>query len=273
MNFSRYIILLVVSFLFVAGAHAQDSTYVYRDSSIMAPDSTEIREEVNSNDYEEDDSNSAVIYQDTSLRPNQSVLSKDSVESLKKLKAFAYAKNLDSLLYQYQKAQKSQQASERTSSSWLERFFSASATQYFFWVLGGIFIFFILYKLFFTQGFFQRAYAKTTVAEIADDPEGLSAAMDFSKLIAQALSVKDYRLATRYYYLQVLQKLSSKGLIEFAPDKTNHEYVTELAGKPYKKDFAALTRHYEYAWYGEFEISEQVFGAIQQKFKQLNSVL
>jgi hypothetical protein len=272
MSFYKYIILLLVPLFSVAGLKAQDTDYVYRDTSIVSPDTTINSDEINGVEYDEEDENS-IIYQDTALRQNQFVLNKDSVESLKRLKAFAYAKNLDSLLYQYQKAQKEKQVPTRNERSWLEVFFMASATQYFFWILGGLFIVFILYKLFFTQGFFLRAYAKATVSEIADEPPGLSATMDFTKLIAQAVSLKDYRLAIRYYYLQVLQKLSSKGAIEFAPDKTNHEYLAELNGKPYKKDFAALTRHYEYAWYGEFEIGEQVFSAIQQKFKQLNSVL
>jgi hypothetical protein len=96
---------------------------------------------------------------------------------------------------------------------------------------------------------------------------------DFSKLISMALANKNYRLAIRYQYLQLLQKMSLKGIIEFTPDKTNHEYVTELAGKSYKKDFAAITLQYEYAWYGEFEIDEHTYEKVQQVFKKLNNIV
>jgi len=137
--------------------------------------------------------------------------------------------------------------------------------------LAGVFFFFVLYKLFFTQGFFQRSYATTNVTVLADDTQNLSKTADYTKLIAGAISNKNYRLAVRYHYLQTLQKLSLKEIIQFASDKTNYQYVNELAGKPYKKAFASLTLSYEYVWYGAFEIDENIFSAIQNQFKQFNA--
>ncbi|MEO6723617.1 MAG: DUF4129 domain-containing protein [Ferruginibacter sp.] len=273
MSFYRSVILILLSLLFVVNATAQDNRYVYKDTSIVDADSVETNVVVADNSGDEAVETAAIVYADTSLRYNQLTLERDSVEALKKLKALAYAKNLDSLLYQYQKGRKVEESEAKSSGSWLSNFFGSALTQYFFWLLAGVFIIFILYKLFFTQGFFQRSYAKAKVLETVDEREALSAETDFSKLIAQALGNKNYRLAIRYHYLQLLQKLTQKGIIEFTPDKTNYEYVTELSGKSYKKDFAAITLHYEYAWYGEFEIDEQTFGAIQNKFKQLNNLL
>ena len=134
-----------------------------------------------------------------------------------------------------------------------------------------VFVSFILYKLFFTEGFFQKTYAKIKVNGMPDETEHLSGNTDYGKLINQAISVKNYRMAVRYHYLQSLQKLSSKAVIQFAPDKTNYQYVRELSGKTYKNAFASLTLHYEYVWYGEFEVDENIFNAIQNKFKQFNN--
>ena len=266
---------MLILLLFVVNTQAQDNGYVYKDSSILYADSvdTKLVETENQNDFEEYDDNAGEIYQDTSLRSNQLSLEKDSVEALKRLKAFAYAKNLDSLLYQYQKGKKAKQSAAKNKVSWVDSFFASSAIEYFFWALGILFILFILYNLFFTEGFFQRSYTKSKVTETTDESEKLSSVTDFSKLISMALASKNYRLAIRYQYLQLLQKMSLKGIIEFTPDKTNHEYVTELAGKSYKKDFAAITLQYEYAWYGEFEIDEHTYEKVQQEFKKLNNIL
>jgi uncharacterized protein DUF4129 len=273
MSFYRSVILVLVPMLFVVSASAQDNRYVYKDTSIVNTDSVVTNVVEAGTADEEDDQTSAVVYADTSLHINQLTIDKDSVDAIKRTKAFDYAKNLDSLLYQYQKSQKLKESEPKSSGSWLNSFFSSALTQYFFWMLAGVFIIFILYKLFFTQGFFQRSYTRAKVLESADEETALSSETDFSKLITQALNSKNYRLAIRYHYLQLLQKLTQKGIIEFTPDKTNYEYVKELSGKPYKKDFATITLHYEYAWYGEFEIDEQTFSAIQNKFKQLNNVL
>ena len=278
MNFYRaFISALVLSFCALY-MQAQDNGYVYRDSAIFNLDSVNAKlvdggEEAILNDYEEGEEDEEEIFQDTVLMDNKLVLEPDSVAALKRLKVFAYAKNLDSLLFEYQKAQLAKKPGENKDRSWVESIFLSPLTQYFFWILGGLFIGFILYNLFFTQGFFQKNYAKSGVAEVPAQAESLSANTDFSKLISQAISNKNYRLAIRYHYLQLLQKLSAKGIIEIAADKTNHEYVMELGGKPYKKDFATLTLLYEYAWYGEFEIDEQHFGSIQNKFKMFNTVL
>jgi hypothetical protein len=82
---------------------------------------------------------------------------------------------------------------------------------------------------------------------------------------------KIYRLATRYLYLQSIQKLNAAGAISFTADKTNSEYLNELTGKPYKPAFTSLTLNYEYVWYGEFLIEEPAFIQLQERFKKFNT--
>ncbi len=276
MTLYRPFILIVFTFLISVCAGAQDTGFVYRDPSIVGTDTLDPglsgtgEREKNVDEEEEDED---VIYIDTSLQHNGLAIRPDSVDRLKTQSALAYAKNLDSVLADHQRKQKAKAAKVSNKPSWLERFFLSGATMYFFWALAITFILFILYKLFFSEGFFQRTYKRSPVTVMGDEEANLAQATDFSSLISQAIHLKNYRLAVRYYYLQTLQKLSAKGQIEFAPDKTNYEYVQELAGKKFKDEFAALTLHYEYAWYGEFEITEQVFKAVQQKFTQFNTGL
>ena len=100
------------------------------------------------------------------------------------------------------------------------------------------------------------------------DEDDLSMTADYDKLIDQSITSKNYRLAIRYLYLKSLQKLTEKGAIIFAVDKTNYQYVRELSGKLYKNTFATLTLNYEYVWYGEFEIDQIIFFKLQTEFKQ-----
>ena len=270
MSFKKSVIsILLLSFCFLS-SKAQDN-YVYQDSSLVKPDSIAI------NSIEEkgigDDSEEKVsdVIPDTTLTNNKLTLEGDSIGVLKNSKPFAYAKNLDSLLKELQKKQQVENNIKPEPPSLLERIFSSRITSVIFWSLAVLFIVFILYRLFFTEGFFQRQYAKSNVIVLPEPEENLLVGADYTKLISQAVINKNYRLAIRYHYLESLQKLTRKGVIEFAADKTNYQYLRELAGKPYKNDFASLTLHYEYVWYGKFDVSETVFAAIQNKFKQFNT--
>lgn len=275
MIFPRILISCLFFFLCTATAGAQDKNYVYRDTSIVEVDSLERALAADEEPLEdtEESVEEEIVYIDTSLVHNGLTVDSDSLLRLKKQSAFAYARNLDSLLNEYQRRQKEESSKKRAEPSWLERFFLSSATMYFFWLVAATFIVFILYKLFFAEGFFQRSYKRSPVVILHEEAESLSQHTDFQRLINTAIQQQNYRLAVRYYYLQSLQKLAAKSLIEYAPDKTNFEYLRELSGKKFRNDFAALTLNYEYAWYGEFEITAPVFEKIQQKFKQFYSVL
>ncbi len=278
MIYYRAVISILAIFFCSFCVAAQDNNYVYQDTTILENDSIEAAagiielpkgEDAIVDDLEGDDDEYIV---DTTLKDNQLSIDPDTINALKSSTSFAYAKNLDSLLLAYQQAH-SKEVNQPRSRSLLERFFLSTLTKYFFWMLAVVFVAFVLYKLFFTEGFFQRSYAKTNVTRLEDESSELSTNADYAKLVALAVSKGNYRLAVRYLFLQTLQKLALKGLIQFASDKTNYEYVKELTGKSLKNDFAALTLNYEYVWYGEFEVDELIFNTIQHKFKQFNNAI
>jgi hypothetical protein len=268
MNCSKFFIVLYLVVFCTLHARAQDSDYVYKDSSVIIADSIATRAlivDMKRNNHSND--NSVV---DTVLRNKQLSIVNDSAEALKKTVAFAYAKNLDSILKAIQQQKNKQVAPAEVKTSWLEKFFFSPFTKVFFWTLAAFFIGFILYKLFFTQGFFQRQPVKSKVTVLPEEEDRLFSTKDYNKLITQAVANKDYRLAVRYHYLQTLQKLAAKGTIQFTADKTNYQYIREIFGKPYKDEFVSLTLYYEYAWYGRFEMNEVMFTTIENNFKQFN---
>lgn len=83
--------------------------------------------------------------------------------------------------------------------------------------------------------------------------------IDYGKRIAEALAEHNYRLAIRWHYLELLYTLDEKQLIAFVPYKTGMDYHNELAGKKLQGGFAALSRVYDYIWYGEFVINSDAY--------------
>ncbi|MEM7085790.1 MAG: DUF4129 domain-containing protein [Bacteroidota bacterium] len=92
---------------------------------------------------------------------------------------------------------------------------------------------------------------------------------DIKKLIAKALEQQDYRLAVRYYYLLILKKLSEAEIIEYMFDKTNNDYIAEIAPEKINRQFQKVTGLYDYIWYGNFEVTATDFSVAQETFDHL----
>lgn len=92
--------------------------------------------------------------------------------------------------------------------------------------------------------------------------------IDFDAAIDEAVSQQNFRLGIRLLYLQTLKQLTDAGRINYKPDKTNRQYVSELANTPLQPDFERLTRQFEVVWYGDFSVNERQFAAVQDEFKQ-----
>ena len=82
-------------------------------------------------------------------------------------------------------------------------------------------------------------------------------------------SKKNYRLALRYHYLELLKTLADKDIIEWNKNKTNSEIVHELRDRPFRDRFRSIALLFEYVWYGEFEISKTKFDEVRTDFLQL----
>lgn len=158
--------------------------------------------------------------------------------------------------------------------NWMGSFFQSPALRVILWILAAGFVLFILYRLFFAQGLFIRKTTSLKKTDTDDNgDEELPATGDFDRLARQAAASGNYRLAVRYHYLQVLHKLAGKNLLELSVDKTNYQYVRELSGTAFRDEFAALTLHYEYVWYGEFNIQEPVYNRIAGAFTHFDQKL
>ncbi|WP_275316621.1 DUF4129 domain-containing protein [Tenacibaculum bernardetii] len=102
------------------------------------------------------------------------------------------------------------------------------------------------------------------------DEESLIKEKDLPTLIKTAITNGNFKLATRYYYLLLLKKLSEKEHISWQQEKTNEDYIKELAtNKSLYKEFETLTHLYDYVWYGEFLIDKEKFLKAETNFKKV----
>jgi hypothetical protein len=89
---------------------------------------------------------------------------------------------------------------------------------------------------------------------------------DFLKLIESAIKNKDYKVAVRYFYLQMLKDLNTRKLITWKADKTNSDYIAEISSTKLKDKFSKTALIYEYIWYGDFLIQEDIFESARESF-------
>jgi len=95
--------------------------------------------------------------------------------------------------------------------------------------------------------------------------------INFTDEIEAAVQGKNYRKATRLFYLKSLKLLSDAGYIQWHIDKTNTDYRREISSKAIRDEFDYLSLAFEYVWYGEFEPTEETFLQTFDKFRSFNS--
>jgi hypothetical protein len=164
------------------------------------------------------------------------------------------------------------EAELKPRKSFLNSFFKSQWLKVFlFIILAVAIIWFLLagdFKLF-------RPQSKSIKHKKNEVPDQNVFETDFEHEISKAIAANDFSLAIRLHYLQLLKILSARKIIQYSPEHTNQDFVFQLRNSIYYKEFFALTRSFEYTWYGRFNVSESAFEKIQSNFisfkKQLGS--
>jgi hypothetical protein len=114
-----------------------------------------------------------------------------------------------------------------------------------------------------------------TVDSVEDDNVELQDifAISYQKEIDRAIGAGNLRLAVRLLFLQLLRQLSDKNLIQYKQDRTNFDYLLQVSQTNWYPQFFRLTRHYEYVWYGKFDIDTEQFDVIKKDFGSLGKQL
>jgi hypothetical protein len=253
---------------------AQDNNYLYKDSALMAEEAPAEETVAPVTEDEETATIAEERVQDSILYANELQLSKDSIQKLLQQEKLEPVTKLSQQLQRLKNNKKPKEEAKPAKDSWLEQLLTAELTKV---ILCCIAVFIVLYvtvKLFLARGVFSTSGKKAPAITVETQKEEMpTSANAFTALINAAKVNGDFRSATRWLYLQALMGLREKGVIEFASDKTNRQYLTEMAKAPYHPAFKQLTRQYEYIWYGNFSIAAQQFSQLEQDFVAFNKTV
>lgn len=258
--------------IFFGTVQAQEEKYDYYDTvstQQLPEDSADIEAD---DGYFLTDAELEMIVLDTSLFDNDLIISPDSVQKWKTAKSFDYIYYLDSLLKEKKNKEK-KVTTQPLPRKQIGNIFSLQIVKIVFWTAAGLFVLFILYKLFLTESILKKTSQSNKIPSPETSREDIAGPKDFNAMIQQASGSGQYRIAVRYHYLNTLYKLADGKIIEMAPDKTNYQYVKEINNPSYKNSFASLTLIYEYVWYGEFSIDENIYCKINDQFFSFNKAI
>jgi hypothetical protein len=117
---------------------------------------------------------------------------------------------------------------------------------------------------------FRKPPQKTSREEVVEED---IFEIDYDKAIKDAIASGNFRVAVRLGYLQLLKELSERNIIRYSQQLTNSDYVMQLYGTNYYPDFFRITRHFEYAWYGGFNVSSAAYEKISSDLGHFKSKL
>jgi hypothetical protein len=175
--------------------------------------------------------------------------------------------------YKEQEQEKESDNSYNSSSSGSSSV-DIGAFKYVLYVLMFALVVFIVIKLF--GNFKNNSAVESKVVEIdaLHEIEERMHEIDLEELLKQALEARNFRLALRLNFLIIIKLLSQSGKINWAKEKTNWEYHTELQDKLLADQFKEIIQNFELFWYGEhtfteldYHSSEPVYRALQKKLK------
>lgn len=93
--------------------------------------------------------------------------------------------------------------------------------------------------------------------------------INLDDLLKEAIAKKDYRIALRLNFLIIIKLLTQKGRINWAKEKTNWEYYSELNDKLLADRFREIIQSFEAVWYGEQNLTESQYYQIEPIYKSL----
>lgn len=254
----RYLHLFLFLFFFFGNCFPSQAQVVTDTVQVEAYETdTSYNDEAYDTEEEEN------LQPDTLLSSTVVYYNRDSLRMLQNDKNLKYIQRLDTLLRQWQNEQKKEKPS---GTNWFA-FFQLLKLLLWVLVIGGVL--YLIFRLFLSEkGLFAATARKK---QLLQHEEEITDEDSLAARIREAEKKGQYRIAVRYSYLRALQTIAAKGWLHLSPDKTNYQYLRELSNKTIRNDFARITLHYEYAWYGNFEVDAATYQTIQQEFQQFQT--
>lgn len=97
--------------------------------------------------------------------------------------------------------------------------------------------------------------------------------LDLESIFDKLMKEMKYRFAIRIRFLMALKMLVNQELLIWEKDKTNGDYIRELAKTDIVHDFRQLVIIYERIWFSEIEITASDFRILDTAFTKFNTKL
>lgn len=119
-----------------------------------------------------------------------------------------------------------------------------------------------------------RWFARNNWSQQSDPEEsGSGETIDYNEAIRKYRQEGNYRQATRYLYLRLIQTARKQGGITFRDSSTNAEITRAFGNHPQAGEFRSLATAYEYIFYGGFIPEPALFEQLSNKFEHLQKIL
>lgn len=252
--YSRFLLILfgVMLFTSLSAVRAQDD-----DTTVISFDSTTV------DTWEEDTSLKAGKYSGEAVFRS---VPDSTVARMQREKEFAYANDPGYWV-------KEKKVQRRSFWDYLFGFFASDAVRIIFYILIGALILFVLYRIIVVNDLFifhsSRKKSLLSQESTVSKPDSIH----IDSHIQEAIEQKQFNSAIRFLFLKTLYLLNDKTLIDCHPEATNNEYLHQMRHHKKVDDFRFLTKIYEYAWYGKFNINEQQFSIAHNNFKNFQAAL
>ena len=95
--------------------------------------------------------------------------------------------------------------------------------------------------------------------------------LTLQKKLQEAIDQREYALALRMLFLQILADLHLSDTIAWKKDKTNATYIAEFGRKHNITQFRTVTYLYEFSWFGKAKLHPQQFSDYKQQFDEFRA--
>ena len=185
--------------------------------------------------------------------------------------------------YQYEKeVEKVKKQEPVNESNWLTDFFIwffnflvSDIGKVILWVIVAAILCWLIFLIFKRRGIylFARSAKKITKSQATDETGDDFIPESWSSVIRQAEANGNYRLAVRHSFRHIVHLMQTAKIISSERALANHQILSLLRQSSYHADFRQLLRHYEYIWYGDFEVQAQGYQHIKSIYTKLSSQL
>lgn len=118
-----------------------------------------------------------------------------------------------------------------------------------------------------------RRSRQVAAAQNEDDLEKDIFSIPYDREISKAEQEGNYRMAIRLRFLRLLKTMSDRQIIRYLQERTNLDYLMQLHGTDWYRTFFPLVRHFEYSWYGKFEVNAEQYARVRADFDEIQKSL